>query len=214
MHRLTEFMHQLAGASQHIAEQLGGPGLLLIAFVDSSFITLPEVADLLVVVFTIREPDRWLYWAAMTTIGSTAGCYVLYALARAGGHAMVRRGFHERHIDWGLEWFRRHGALVLILPALLPPPMPFKVFVLLAGIAGIRTWPFMVAILVGRGIRYGGEAWLARRYGEAVFEFIKRDASRLVWPAVAVAAVIALVWWWYRRSLGDPPDQPATEPDR
>ena len=199
MHRLSEFMHQIASASQHFAEQLGGPGLLIIAFVDSSFITLPEVADLLVVLFTVREPDRWLYWAAMTTVGSTAGCYVLYALARAGGHAMVRRGIHERHIDRGLEWFRRHGALVLILPALLPPPMPFKLFVLLAGIAEIRSWPFMVAIVVGRGIRYGGEAWLARRYGEAVFEFIKHDASKLVWPAVGIAAVLAAVWWWYRR---------------
>jgi membrane protein YqaA with SNARE-associated domain len=199
MHRLGELMHQLAGAAQAFAEQFGGMGLLAIAFVDSSFVTLPEVADILVVVFTIRDPEGWLYWAAMTTIGSTLGCWVLYAIARAGGRAMVKRGFHERHIDRGLAWFRSHGALVLIVPALMPPPMPFKLFVLLAGVAGIRTWPFMVAILAGRGLRYFGEAWLARRYGEAVFAFVKHDASKLVWPAVAVLVVVALVWWWWRK---------------
>jgi len=201
MHKLGEFMQHVAAASQHFAEQLGGLGLLLIAFADSSFITLPEVADVLVVVFTIRQPDQWLYWAAMTTVGSTLGCTVLYGLARAGGHAMVRRGFHERHIDRTLEWFRRHGAPLLIVPAILPPPMPFKIFVLLAGVAGIRPWPFLTAILAGRGLRYGGEAWLARRYGEAVFEFVKRDASKLIWPTVGVVAVVALVWWLWRRQL-------------
>src|SRR3954466_13371141 len=117
MHRLGELMHQLAGAAQAFAEQFGGMGLLAIAFVGFSFVPLPEVADILVVVFTIRDPDGWLYWAAMTTIGSTLGCWVLYAIARAGGRAMVKRGFHERHIDRGLAWFRSHGALVLIVPA-------------------------------------------------------------------------------------------------
>src|SRR4030095_5329001 len=110
MHKLGEFFSQLAGASQHFAEQLGGPGLLLIAFVDSSFFTLPEVADVLVVVFTVREPDSWLYWAAMTTIGATLASTVLYTLARVGGRAMVKRGIHERHLDRVLKWFRNHGA--------------------------------------------------------------------------------------------------------
>ena len=203
MHKIGELMRQLAGASQQFAEQLGGFGLLLIAFVDSSFLTLPEVADALVVIFTIKEPDRWLYWAAMTTVGSTAGCAVLYGLARAGGHAMVRRGIHERHLDKVLAWFRSHGALVLIVPALLPPPMPFKVFVLLAGVADIRPWPFIIAIFTARGFRYGVEAWLARRYGHAVIEFITHDATRLIWPVVGIVTVLGLAWWWYQRSMKD-----------
>jgi len=204
MHRIGEFFRQVAHTSQQFAEQLGGFGLLLIAFADSSFLTLPEVADALVVIFTVKDPDRWLYWAVMTTIGSTLGCSVLYGLARAGGKAMVRRGIHERHLDRVLEWFRSHGALVLIIPALLPPPMPFKVFVLLAGVAGIRPWPFLTAIFVGRGFRYGAEAWLARKYGNEVIEFMTHDATRLIWPAVAIMVVIGLIWWWYSRWSKEP----------
>jgi membrane protein YqaA with SNARE-associated domain/nitrate reductase NapE component len=192
---------------------MGGPGLIAIAFIDSSFLTLPEVADLLVVVFTIREPERWLYFVTMTTIGSVAGCYALYALARVGGRALVQRGFHERHIDWALDWYRRHGALVLILPAVLPPPMPFKAFVLMAGVAGIRPVPFLVAIAVGRFLRYGGEAWLARRYGAEAVHFIQRDALGLLWPVLAVCLLVAAVWWvwrWRRPAAGPPapPDAP------
>src|SRR5688572_32923956 len=98
MQKIGEFLRQLASTAQQFAEQFGGFGLFLVAFIDSSFLTLPEVADALVVIFTIKEPDRWLYWAGMTTLGSTTGCAVLYSLARAGGHAMVRRGIHERHL--------------------------------------------------------------------------------------------------------------------
>jgi membrane protein YqaA with SNARE-associated domain len=198
MQKIGELIQQLASASQHFAEQWGGPGLMLIAFVDSSFFTLPEVADLLVVVFTIKEPDRWLYWAAMTTAGSLLGCSVLYTLARAGGRALVRSGFHERHLDRVLEWFRRHGALVLVIPALLPPPMPFKLFVFTAGVAGVRPLPFVSAIIAGRGLRYGLAAWLARRYGDGVFEFIKHDGARLIWPVLGIGAAIAIAYWWYR----------------
>ena len=210
MHRFSELLRHLAESSQRFAEHLGGPGLVAIAFLDSSFLTLPEVADLLVVVFTIREPERWLYFATMTTIGSVAGCYVLYGLARIGGQAMVRRGFHERHVDRTLEWCRRHGALVLLIPALLPPPMPFKIFVLMAGAAGIRPMPFIAAIAVGRGLRYGGEAWLARRYGMDAIRFIQRDALRLVWPLVVVGLLAAVVWWLWsrRRPDGRPPAPP------
>jgi membrane protein YqaA with SNARE-associated domain len=207
MHRFSELIAHLAERSQQFAEHMGSVGLLVIAFLDSSFLTLPEVADLLVVVFAAREPDRWLLFASMTTIGSTAGCYSLYALARMGGQAMIRRGFHERHVDRVLDWSRRHGALVLLVPALLPPPMPFKVFVLVAGAAGIRSKPFLAAIFVGRGLRYGGEAWLAQRYGMDAIRFLQRDALRLLWPVAVVAILLALGWqlWRWQRADRQPP---------
>jgi membrane protein YqaA with SNARE-associated domain len=141
MQRFLEFMHSFAGRVQAFAEGLGGPGLMLVAFVDSSFLTLPEVADILVVVFTIREPSRWWYFSGMTTLGSLAGSYVLFLVGRKGGEALLRRQFHERHVDRGLEWFKKYGALVLIIPAMLPPPMPFKIFVLLAGVSGVSRGP-------------------------------------------------------------------------
>jgi len=199
MESLSAFFHQIVAGIEHLAESWGAPGLAAIAFVDSSFFTLPEVADFLVVIYTIREPDKWLYFAAMTTLGSTVGCYALFILGRKGGEALVRRGFHERHIDRVLDWFRRHGALVLIVPAILPPPMPLKLFVLLAGVCGLRSGPFIIAVIVGRGLRYGGEAWLARKYGDEAARFMQERVPGLFWPTLLTIVAVGVIWWAWRR---------------
>ena len=91
MHRLTGFLHHLNALVQQFAERGGGPGLALVAFLDSSFLSLPEVSDILIVYFVIRNPEGWPYYAAMTTLGSIAGCYALYMVAKKGGEAALRR---------------------------------------------------------------------------------------------------------------------------
>jgi membrane protein YqaA with SNARE-associated domain len=194
-------LHSLAEFVQHFAERYGGPGLFLVAFLDSSFLSLPEVSDLLIVVFVVRDPSNWIYYGLMTTAGSVAGCYALYALGRKGGEAFLRRRFHERHIDRALGWYRKYGLLVVIVPSILPPPMPFKVFVLLAGVANVRPLAFLSAVILGRSFRYVGEAWLAYRYGDDARRFIGDNLGQIsVWLAVVVAVVGVAVILWRRRS--------------
>lgn len=199
MQRFFEFLQPFAARVQALAEGMGGPGLTLVAMIDSSFFTLPQVADLLVVMFTIREPARWWYFGAMTTIGSMVGSYALFLVGRKGGEALLRSRFHERHVDRGLYWFKRYGALVLIIPAILPPPMPFKIFVLLAGVSGVSTAPFLAALAIGRGTRYAGEAWLARQYGERALAFVTENASRVFLPGTGVLVGAIVIWWIWRR---------------
>jgi membrane protein YqaA with SNARE-associated domain len=197
MQRVTEFLHYVAALIQQFAERAGGPGLFVVAFLDSSFLSLPEVADLLVVAFVLHNPEAWLYYAAVTTIGSIGGCYALYSVGRRGGEAFLRKRFSQQRIERGLTWFRRHGLLAVIVPSILPPPMPFKIFVLLAGVAQVRPATFLAAVAVGRGFRYGSEALLAYWYGEQATRFI-RDNLALVsyWlaGAVLVAGLAMLVW--------------------
>ena len=71
----------------------------------------------------------------VATLGSVAGCYVIYLLAERGGEAFLKKRLKPGHIDRALALYRRHGLLALMVPALLPPPAPFKLFVLLAGVA-------------------------------------------------------------------------------
>jgi membrane protein DedA with SNARE-associated domain len=178
---------------------LGAPGLFILAFLDSSFVALPEVVDILVVFMVIEHPDRWILYGGMATAGSVAGCLVLYELARRGGDAFLRKRLKPHHITRAMTLFARYGTLALIVPSLMPPPVPFKPFVLMAGVAGMPRARFIAAVAFGRGVRYGGEALLALLYGEAAIAYLQENA-RSVSIAVTIALVLGLgAYWMYRR---------------
>src|SRR5688500_7502062 len=100
---------------------IGGPGLFVIAFLDSSFISLPQINDILVVLM-VTENKAWMpYYALMATLGSIAGCYVIYYLAEKGGEAWVRKRKRHGSAERALGLYQRHGLLALMIPALLPP---------------------------------------------------------------------------------------------
>ena len=105
-----------------VALSLGGPGLFVVAFLDSSFISLPQINDLLVVLMVVRNKTLMPYYAAMATAGSVAGCYVLYLIAERGGEAFLAKRVKAGHTERALALYRRRGVLALMVPAILPPP--------------------------------------------------------------------------------------------
>jgi LPXTG-motif cell wall-anchored protein len=192
-------MHRLLAWVQGFAETLGGPGLFIIAFLDSSFLSFPEVCDALIVLLTVQREQRMLYYALVTTLGSTAGCLALYAVGRKGGEAFIRRRFQEHHVDRAMDVFRRYGMLAVIVPSLLPPPMPFKIFVLAAGVARMRLVEFLSAVLIGRAIRYFGEGFLALWYGQQALTFL-RENGHTTGLALGIAVLVGGVgWMWWKK---------------
>ena len=187
---------------QGFAVALGGPGLLAIAFLDSSFLSFPEITDVLIIVLVAKHPERFLWYTALPTIGSIAGCYVLYALARRGGEAFLRRRLRERHVERALTVFRKYGLLAVAIPSILPPPVPFKIFVLAAGAAGVPAVDFIVAVSIGRGIRYFGEGILALWYGEWALQFLSTHARAVSLWLGLIVAIVAVGWTWWSRRRG------------
>jgi membrane protein YqaA with SNARE-associated domain len=188
------------------ARTAGGPGLFLVAFLDSSFLSLPEINDLLIIWMVARNEALMPYYASMATLGSVAGCLLLYALGRRGGEAVLRKRFHARHIDRAMALFQRYGALAVIVPALLPPPAPFKIFVLLAGVSRVPIWTFVVSIVVGRGTRYFGEGLLAVWYGDLAIEWLQRNGrivALVMGVAVLVGGLAFYVWKSRHRTVSD-----------
>jgi membrane protein YqaA with SNARE-associated domain len=183
-----------------VALTLGGPGLFAIAFLDSSFVSLPQINDLMVVLMVIREKAWMPYYAAMATLGSVTGCYAIYYLAEKGGEALLRKRLNSGHIDRSLALYRRHGVLALMVPALLPPPSPFKLFVLLAGIAEVKPLKFVLAVAAARGMRYLALGLLTVWYGDVALELMQtRGWQVAAWVAVLIAAAALGWWWWWRR---------------
>jgi len=186
--------------SQGVALSLGGPGLFLIAFLDSSFLSLPEVNDILIVWMVTQHKAGLLYYVSMATLGSIAGSFVLYGMAWKGGEAVLRRWMTAPAIERASAQIRRYGVLALVVPAMLPPPTPFKVFVLMAGVVRIRPLSFALAVGLGRGVRYLVEGLLAVRYGDAAIRYIDEHGRQVgIWAAVIVLVLGLTYVWWHRR---------------
>lgn len=179
----------LLATIQEWASGLGGMGLLIVAALDSSVLSFPQVNDLLIIYLSTKRPELMPYYAAMTTLGSVLGCFVLYSIASKGGEVFLRSRFKAAHVDRGMRLYQRHGLLAVVVPALLPPPTPFKLFILLAGAAKVSPWRFGLAVAIGRGIRYFGQGLLAVLYGDAAIQLV-RDHGVKVGIGLALAAVV------------------------
>ena len=197
-------MRSFIASLYSFALSLGGPGLFTVAALDSSFVSLPQINDLLVVLMVTQHKAWMPYYAAMATLGSVVGCSIIYVLAKKGGEAFLRRRVSSRRVDHALELYRRYGVLALMVPALLPPPAPFKLFVLGAGIAGVRPMKFVLGVAVARGLRYTILGTLAIYYGDAALELM-RSHGPVVGLSLAGLIVLAAVAWfmWRRRRPGD-----------
>jgi membrane protein YqaA with SNARE-associated domain len=180
----------------------GAPGLFVVALLDSSFLSLPEIADLLVIWMVVRQKDRLILYASTAMLGSLCGCLALYYVGLLGGDALVRKRFASATVDRTLAAFRRHGVMAVLIPSLLPPPAPFKIFVLLAGAARIRATQFALAIVIGRGVRYFLEGLLAVWYGDRAIGYIRENGTRVSLDAVTllVAGLVAYLLWGKARA--------------
>ncbi len=194
-------MGRFVAKVQALALVFGAPGLMAVAFLDSSILSLPEIADLLVIWMVTKHKSRLVLYATSATVGSIGGCLLLHYLGRKGGEAMVRRRFSNASIERTLAAFRRHGIMAVLIPSILPPPAPFKIFVLMAGVSGISVRSFAIAIAIGRGTRYFVEGLLAVWYGEQAIAFIHAHAAAASLTVVGVlVAGLAAYIVWSRRS--------------
>ena len=173
---------------------LGGVGVLLSAFIDSSFVPLPLVTDLLLMELSSRHPLRMPYYAAMAAIGSLAGCIWIYWLARKGGQAYYRKT--QGHPPGKIrKYIQDYPMASVFLPAVAPFPVPFKPFVIAQGVFQVPFATFVIGTLLGRGSLFFIEAFLGARYGTAAKQFLVDQK----WASLALAAGLVLVFFLVRR---------------
>jgi len=177
---------------------MGGGGLFAATFLDSSVLSLPFVADALVIELSIQKPARMPYYCAMAALGSLAGCIWIYLLAKKGGEAYFHRHRGAHKVK---AWVQRNAFLSAFVPSILPPPFPFKIFVLGEGVFQVPLKTFVLALLLGRGLRYFIEGILAVRYGDAVLLFLM---AHKVGFAISICAALLILGLGSRLLLRHP----------
>jgi len=192
-------MHKFVTSIQSLALAWGAPGIMFVAFLDSSILSLPEIADLLVIYMVTTHPARFALYVASATVGSLLGCLALYYIGKGGEHLLRNRMSTHRY-DKTLNAFRRHGVMAVLVPSLLPPPAPFKPFVLLAGVAEISAAKFTTAILIGRGARYLIEGLLALWYGERAMAYIREHGVQVAIVVVVLVLIGFLIYLRWPRN--------------
>jgi len=185
-------------------EPYGALGLMLIAIGDSSFLSLPEVNDIALMTLSINHPYRMWELAAATVLGSVIGCTLLYMVGRTGGEAMLHRRFASEKVARVRGWYKKYGMLAVIVPSLLPPPLPFKIFVLSAGAFEVPLLRFILAVAIGRSIRYFSEGILAVWYGKQAMQIVADNFPTvgLILAGLIVAVAIAYVVVRRRKAAG------------
>jgi membrane protein YqaA with SNARE-associated domain len=173
----------------------GAFGLFAVALLDSTFVPLPSSADALMLLLTTAHPRWMVLYAFMATAGSALGCWILYLISRRAGARALRR-FSDAKQKRVKELIERYDMAAVLVATLLPPPFPFKLFVITAGVFRFSLVRFMIAIVVGRAFRFLLEGYLAVRFGAEAKEILAR-----YYPWIGLGLAFAILIWVSSRSF-------------
>jgi membrane protein YqaA with SNARE-associated domain len=177
---------------------LGGPGLILLGLIDSSAVPIPGSMDALTIVLAAEQRELWPYYALMATIGSVFGGYLTFRLARTQGKAALAHKLSRSNMKKAHDIFGKWGFGAIAIPAVLPPPVPIVPFVLAAGATQYSPRKFLVALTLGRTVRYSALAFVAAFYGRRMWTLISRHGWTILWVAITLAAIGAVASMFLR----------------
>jgi membrane protein DedA with SNARE-associated domain len=178
---------------RHLTDALiawGPAGILLLSILDSTGVPVAGVFDALLILIAVERPGVAWLCAALAVAGSTAGNVILFTTAHRGGRRFMNKAAPEGRGAKFRAWFHRYGMITVFVPALMPIPMPLKLFVISAGVTGTSMTQFVTVVLIARSLRYFGAAWLGVTLGRESASFLKVHAWSFVAGAVALFLVL------------------------
>ena len=202
MKEATFMLFGIKSGLQSVFEWLkayGSLGLFGISLTDSAGIPLPGGPDTVMILLSANTPALMPLYALAATAGSAIGCTLLYIVARRGGVVALNRLKPERRVRIE-NLLGRYDLIAVMVPAVLPPPFPFKPFVLCAGVFRLKTWRFITAVFIGRALRFLIEGWLAIRFGEDAGRIIRQHGWKVLIAVAVTAAAVFTVRFLRARS--------------
>jgi len=180
--------------------KLGFWGVGILAVLDSSSIPVPM--DLILAGYIWADKSHFWLYCLMAAVGSAIGGLLPYGLGRAGGELFLLKRIDRARFDRMRERFERQEFLAVMIPSMLPPPTPWKVFVFGAGVFEMSIVPFMAAVAAGRLVRWIVLSILVIQLGPSAVELVAHHALRAMLIVLGLAVVGGIVWWVWKRSRG------------
>jgi membrane protein YqaA with SNARE-associated domain len=187
----------------HLLGPLGIFGVFVIAFADSALLGMP--VDAAVAFYVYQDHRRLLFYVVMASLGSALGSVPLYIIGYLGGEKVLRKRISEERFLRIHRSFEQHEFWALMFPGMLPPPMPFKIFVLGAAVFEMRFRDFVAAIFAGRFVRFLVLSLLTLWFGPQIVGLLGMVFRRhfyWVLGVVALGIFAGLMWWWSKRPRG------------
>jgi membrane protein YqaA with SNARE-associated domain len=198
MGRLTRYNRGLFHKLIEALVAFGPLGLLFLAFIDSLGIPIATGMDALLILIAVKSPGQAYLTALLAVAGSLAGNAALFTIARRGGRKYLERSGNPERVRRFRAWFERYGLVTVFVPALLPIPMPLKLFVVSAGALQTGIRPFLIVVACARIVRFFGEAWLGVTLGKESGAYLKAHTWHF-----AIAALLLFVALYLLIRLND-----------
>jgi membrane protein YqaA with SNARE-associated domain len=181
---------------KHIIDTLvawGPLGVCVLAFVDSAGIPVAAGMDAVLILLAVKSPEIAVISAVVAVLGSTMGNLFLFLAARKGGRHWAEKTEGPGRAQRFRNWFLRYGLVTVFIPALLPFPMPLKLFVVSAGVLGTKRWNFLAVVVLARAIRYGCAVWLGAVMGKESLSFLLRNSWNFALGGALLFAALYLL---------------------
>jgi membrane protein YqaA with SNARE-associated domain len=194
---LSRLFDWITSLAMEMPVYYAAPLMIVVGIMDSSLLSLPEVNDYITVIRVAQNPNEVYYFPLFPAVGSVIGCLILYALARRG-EQFIKRRFHPEQLDRVQQLYRRWGLFALAIPALLPPPMPFKIFVATAGAMEYPVVRFVAVVMIARTFRYyfwGVAAFFYRREVLKALDWLKEHFLTVLAVALGLIVLFFVIRW-------------------
>jgi membrane protein YqaA with SNARE-associated domain len=196
LNTIKHFLARYTAFLWALLKPLGAWGVFAIAGLDGSLLGMP--VDAVVAAYVYQKPSFFLIYVVMAAAGSALGSIVIYLIGYKGGEELLRKRIPAERFEKIHGAFEKHPFWALMFPAMLPPPTPFKLFVLAASVSEMQFSHFLLAIFAGRFLRFLLLAVLTIKFGPDIVH-ITGSVFKTHWQIVLGIAAAGLLIWWLRR---------------
>jgi membrane protein YqaA with SNARE-associated domain len=196
LNTIKHFLARYTAFLWALLKPLGAWGVFAIAGLDGSLLGMP--VDAVVAAYVYQKPSFFLIYVVMAAAGSALGSIVIYLIGYKGGEELLRKRVPAERFEKIHGAFEKHPFWALMFPAMLPPPTPFKLFVLAASVSEMQFSHFLLAIFAGRFLRFLLLAVLTIKFGPDIVH-VTGSVFKTHWQIVLGIAAAGLLIWWLRR---------------